>query len=92
MSPKSLARLFREMDMDGCKFVDFGAADGRAMLAAWLAGADSVLGYELPGNLAQKLVFDAVLSKLPSRAISSSSWLPNDIDKVFSRFVPECAG
>ena len=70
--------------------MDFGAADGRAMLSAWVSGAGSVVGFELPDNKSQKLVFDAVLARLSHRAISSTNlkWLASDIAKVIIRHVP----
>jgi hypothetical protein len=88
LSPKSMALVVRAMNIFGSNFVDFGAADGRAMLAAWSAGANSVVGFELPDNKAQKLVFDAVLARLPHRAISRAKWLANDIDMVIVHYVP----
>ena len=83
-----MALVVHAMDLFGSNFVDFGAADGRAMLSAWVSGAGSVVGFELPDNKAQKLVFDAVLARLPHRAISSAKWLASDIDMVIIRHDP----
>ncbi len=88
LSSKSMALIVRAMNIFGSNFVDFGAADGRAMLSAWAAGAGSVVGFELPDNMAQKLVFDAVLARLPHRAIRRVNWLASDIDMVIIRHVP----
>ena len=48
------------------------------------------VGFELPDNKSQKLVFDAVLARLPHRAINSTNlkWLASDIAKVIIRHVP----
>ena len=45
------------------------------------------VGFELPDNKSQKLVFDAVLARLPHRAISSTKWLATDIAMVIIRHV-----
>ena len=87
MLPKSMALVVHAMALFGSNFVDFGAADGRAMLSAWVSGAGSVVGFELPDNKSQKLVFDAVLARLPHRAISSTKWLASDIAMVIIRHV-----
>ena len=48
------------------------------------------VGFELPDNKSQKLVFDAVLARLPHRAINSTNlkWLASDIAMVIIRHVP----
>jgi hypothetical protein len=82
-----MALTIRAMEVFGSNFVHFGAADGRAMLSACAPGAGSVVGFELPENKAQKLVFDAVLARLSHRASRSAKWLASDIDMVIIRHV-----
>ena len=82
----SMARVLRELDIQGSNFMDFGCAHGQALLAAWMSGAFSVVGYELPGNKAQKFIFDAVLAKMAAPAINHAQWIPQDIDQVFFVF------
>ena len=83
LSAISMARVFRELDIYGGNFVDFGCADGRVLHAALMSRAFSVVGYELPDNKAQKYIFDAVLSKMPPPLINHAKWIPRDIDQVF---------
>ena len=86
LSPGSMARLFGVVDMYGIRSVDMGAGDGRFMVAAMANGAGSAIGYELPENLPQKLIFDAVSSRLPLRTTKSGEWIAKDIDEVYSSF------
>lgn len=85
LSPKSLGKLFQAVDVFGCKFVDMGAGDGRVLVSVLAAGASSAVGYELPGNNAQKFVFNGVLSTL-SRQLEvtrSAILVGKDIDEVY---------
>ena len=86
LSPGSMARLFGVVDMYGIRSVDMGAGDGRFMVAAMANLAGSAIGYELPENLPQKLIFDAVSSRLPLRTTKSGEWIAKDIDEVYSSF------
>ena len=80
------------MKIVGKKVVDLGAGDGRVLAAALVLGAKSAVGYELPGNIAQKFVFDAVIYRMissPSHAAASChcQWNGIDIEEVDDFFV-----
>lgn len=73
------------MKIVGKKFVDLGAGDGRVLAAALVLGAKSAVGYELPDNIAQKFVLDAVIFKMISSSAAASchcQWNGIDIEEV----------
>jgi hypothetical protein len=71
LSPKSLAAILNLMKIVGRRVLDFGA--------------QSAAGYELPGNIAQKFVFDAVILRMiitsPPKSVDCQ-WNAIDIDEV----------
>ena len=81
-----MARLFRVVDLYCIRTVDMGAGYGKFMVAAMANRAGSATGYELPENLPQKLIFDAVSSRLPLLTTKSGNWVAKDIDEVYSSF------
>lgn len=85
LSPKSLAAILNLMKIVGRRVLDFGAGDGRVLAAALALGAQSAAGYELPGNIAQKFVFDAVILRMiitsPPKSVDCQ-WNAIDIDEV----------
>jgi hypothetical protein len=68
-----MVRIIRAMKVRGSAVVDFGASEGRALLAAIAGGATKGDGYELPDNKAHKFVFDAVCKELHSENAVLSS-------------------
>jgi hypothetical protein len=65
LSPGALTRAFGLLGVDGHTVaVDLGAGAGRPVLAAALLGAREAVGIELPVNQGQKMIFDAVRSRL----------------------------
>ena len=75
------------MKIVGRKVVDLGAGEGRVLAAAHVLGALSAVGYELPGNKAQKFVLDAVILRMISSSTSAlqscnCQWNAMDIDEV----------
>ena len=85
LSPKSLADIFKLMKIVGRKVVDLGAGEGRVLAAAHVLGALSAVGYELPGNRAQKFALDAVILRMISTSALQScncQWNAMDIDEV----------
>ena len=64
--PTGMVRINRALKVRGSAFIDFGASEGRAVLAAMAGGASKADGYELPANKAHKLIFDAVCKELHS--------------------------
>ncbi len=56
--------IHKLLGIRGNMLVDLGAGDGRMMLAGIADGASRAVGYELPGNISRKLVFDAANGKL----------------------------
>ena len=84
LSPKSLDQLFQAMNVFDCRFVDLGAGDGRVLVAVLVAGgAKSAVGYELPGNFAQKFIYSGVLSNLPRQVQGTADIVWKDIDEVY---------
>ena len=67
VTPHSLYKIFSELDVYGCNFVDFGAGKGIPMGAAMALGASRVFGFELPENKANKMIFDAALNRMASK-------------------------
>jgi hypothetical protein len=91
LRPKSLAEILTLMKIEGKRVVDLGAGDGRVLTAALVLGAQSAVGYELPGNIAQKFVLDAVILKMISTSASKSfhcQWNAIDIEEVDFFFSP----
>ena len=72
--------------------VDFGAGDGRMLLAAIAAGASKAIGYELPGNASRKYLFDAVQKRLKEEfpegfPWDNAEWIGRSIDEVISLLI-----
>ena len=86
LSPKSLSTILCTMKIVGKRVVDLGAGEGRVLAAALALGARSAVGYELPGNAAQKFVLDAVMKMMTSVSSEPESfncqWNAMDIDEV----------
>ena len=89
---KSFTKIFEYLELDKGEaiFVDFGAADGRMMSAAQAFGADKSIGYELPENIAHKMIFQAATAKLTARypeiKWTNAEWIAQDIDEVGTDF------
>ena len=88
INPFSLCTVLKEMGIDGRNVVDFGAGQGKVLLAAMLLGASGSFGVEHPQNTVHQMVFNAVrklmtnLGLNPSLLLSNASWQPEDIDNV----------
>jgi hypothetical protein len=68
LSPASLTKAFELLGVNrNTKLTDLGAGAGRPVLAAGEVGADESVGVELPANVGQQLIFEAVRSKLPDQ-------------------------
>ena len=72
--------------MKSSVYTTFTGKNGTVVMESMLVLVE--VGFELPDNKSQKLVFDAVLARLPHRAISSAKWLASDIDMVIIRHDP----
>jgi predicted RNA methylase len=75
------------VDVYGLRIVDMGGGVGKFTVAAMINGAGSAIGYELPGNIAQKLIFDAATSRIQLPTTRPAQWIPKDIDEVFFLFI-----
>ena len=95
-----LVRMLRALQVNGREVVDFGAGDGRVLLAALSGGASKASGYELPENEAHRFVFDAVRNALLAADAAASprpaagawpraNWVARDINSV--REIPSSA-
>ena len=88
INPLSLHTVLKEMGIVGQNVVDFGAGQGRVVVAAMLLGASGSFGVEHPQNTNHQLVFNAVrklmtdLGLNPSLLLSNATWQPEDIDNV----------
>jgi hypothetical protein len=68
LSPASLTKAFELLGVNrNTQLTDLGAGAGRPVLAAIEVGADGAVGVELPANVGQKMIFEAVRSKLPEQ-------------------------
>ena len=56
----------------GRELIDFGAGDGRVLVASLARGASRAHGYELPANGAHRFVLNTVVEK-----IGGHSWSRN---------------
>jgi len=81
--PSCLANIFSSLGVDGCEFLDFGAGDGRVLIASISKGATKAYGYELPENGSHRLVLNAVLKYTEHDAISRLQWISQDINHLF---------
>mmetsp|Transcript_52492 Transcript_52492/g.109535 ORF Transcript_52492/g.109535 Transcript_52492/m.109535 type:complete len:138 (-) Transcript_52492:791-1204(-) len=85
-NPSSSTIICQELGAsDGEPGVDFGAADGKFLLAAASNGSGHVTGFELPENKVHKMLFDAVVKRI-SRKYDlhlDVEWIGQDIDEVY---------
>jgi hypothetical protein len=74
--------------VEGRNAIDFGCGNGRFMAMALAMGAYGVSGIEHPENVAQQLIFCAVLEEMLLDLAGfqltglNAEWIPLDIDKV----------
>ncbi len=62
---------------------DFGAGEGRFLLAASASGAHKAFGVEFPQNLGYKYLFHAMCKIIKQRSLSLSvKWIGQDIDML----------
>ena len=80
--PSCLDKVLSALQVNGRVFIDFGAGDGRALVASLMKGAAGAHGYEMPANEAHRFVLDAVLSKCPEDMITRVHWISKDIDEL----------
>ena len=59
----SLQKILSAVDPFGKLFVDIGFGTGVVLAAALAAGASKAHGYELPGNQANQLIFQAAMTR-----------------------------
>jgi hypothetical protein len=84
----SSARMAVALRVEGRNAIDFGCGNGRFMAMALAMGAYGVSGIELPQNVAQQLIFCAVLEEMLLDLAGfqltglNAEWIPLDIDKV----------
>ncbi len=87
-SYKSIHEL---LGIRGNMLVDLGAGDGRMTLAGIAYGASRAVGYELPGNISRKLVFDAakiiLKNRFPVLPWYNTEWIGENIDKVIALLI-----
>ena len=75
------------LEIYGHELIDFGAGEGRVLLASLAKGAVRAVGYELPSNQAHQFVFASVLSKVCGDAQSRAQWISKDISERKLSFV-----
>ena len=80
--PSCLKKVLCALEVNGREFIDFGAGDGRALLASLLKGATRAYGYELPANEAHRFVLNAIVSKYPDDVLRRVHWISKDINEL----------
>ena len=78
--PSCLAHVLDALIVDGRELIDFGAGDGRVLVASLAKGASRAHGYELPANGAHQFVLNAVLEKIRERG--RVHWISKDINNL----------
>ena len=84
----SLQKILNVVDPYRRNFLDIGFGNGVVLAAALAAGAAKVHGYELPGNQANHLIFQAAMRRLSKKHncdldISHRALLEfNDVEEV----------
>ena len=63
LTNNSLKHLMEELNVDGCRVVDIGAADGKVLLAALACGAKMAHGVEVAGDALENK-FDSMIQEL----------------------------
>jgi hypothetical protein len=93
--PLDLVRILGALEIQGRKFIDFGAGDGRVLVSAILGSATKASGYELPENKAHRTILQAVLRYIEKETDSGVEffeaavhWIGRDIDRLQS--IPSC--
>ena len=85
----SAEQILNQLEADGNVVLDFGAGEGRFLVAAICAGARAAVGVEFPENTGYKLVLDAVVYRIALKynIILEPHWIGQDIDEVrFPRY------
>ena len=85
-NPLSSTMICHELGATGGKAgVDFGAADGKFLLAAAVSGSGHVTGFELPQNKVHKMLFDAVVKRIKRKydLHLPVEWIGQDIEEVY---------
>ena len=79
--PVSVRNWAHQIEKPG---VDFGAADGKFLLAAAVNGSGHVIGFELPENKVHKMLFDAVVKRIRRKyeVNLDVEWIGQDIEEV----------
>ena len=73
----SLAKIFNSLRVSNHFVVVFGCGNGDTLLSAQAMGARGAIGYELPDNASNRIIFEAVAKELPNS--SASEWIAQDI-------------
>jgi predicted RNA methylase len=85
----SLQKILSAVDPFGKSFVDIGFGTGVVLAAALAAGASKAHGYELPGNEANRYIFQAAMKRWSKQHfynndLSRQAVLEfNDVEEVF---------
>lgn len=79
LNSDSLTKVLLKLGVQNKHFVDFGAGDGRAIIAAKLLGASSVEGYEYPDNQSIK---DLIWQPMQKNIAETFNLSPDDMGKI----------
>jgi predicted RNA methylase len=64
LTPHSMWKIFRAIDVFGRSFADLGAGNGILLSAALSNGASKAHGFELPENKANRYIFKAAMARM----------------------------
>ena len=84
VNARSATNILNELEADGKIVFDFGAGEGRFLIAAICSGARNAIGVEFPENTGYKLVLDAVVYRiaLTHNIVLEPCWIGQNIDEV----------
>jgi hypothetical protein len=84
VNARSATNILNELEADGKIVFDFGAGEGRFLIAAICSGARKAIGVEFPENTGYKLVLDAVVYRiaLTHNIVLEPCWIGQNIDEV----------
>ena len=88
--PSCLAHVLDALIVNGSELIDYGAGDGRVLVASLAKGASRAHGYELPANGAHQFVLNAVLEKIREHAWGRVHWISKNVPIHCQMFKRQC--
>ena len=82
LTPHSMWKVFKAMDVFGRSFADIGAGNGILLSAAVSNGAGNAHGYELPENKANRYIFKAAMARMTKISHARANLEFKNVEKV----------